>query len=51
MITQVNNDMLTNAPAKQELENWVLEVAAKCKPDTIHWVDGRQNTTDSASTW
>ena len=42
MITQVNNDMLTNAPAKQELENWVLEVAAKCKPDTIHWVDGSQ---------
>lgn len=42
MITQVNNSIITNAPAKQEIENWVNQVAAQCKPDTIHWVDGSQ---------
>lgn len=42
MITQVNNSIITNAPAKQELENWVLQVAAQCRPDSIHWVDGSQ---------
>jgi len=46
MITQVNNGIVNNAPAKQEIENWVLQVAAQCKPDTIHWVDGSQTEYD-----
>ncbi|MCC6281039.1 MAG: phosphoenolpyruvate carboxykinase (GTP), partial [Saprospiraceae bacterium] len=47
MIAQINTAILANAPAKQEIENWVHQITSLCKPDAIHWVDGSQSEYDS----
>ncbi len=47
MIQQTNSFILATVPVKNELENWVKEVAALCEPKSIHWVDGSQGEYDS----
>ena len=46
MIPQTNAYILENIPVKNELENWVNQVASLCQPKTIHWVDGTQSEYD-----
>ncbi|HOA39078.1 MAG TPA: phosphoenolpyruvate carboxykinase (GTP) [Flavihumibacter sp.] len=41
-LPEVNAYILANAPVKNELINWVHEIAGLCKPRSIHWVDGSQ---------
>ncbi len=40
MIPQTNAYILENILVKNELENWVNQVASLCEPKSIHWVDG-----------
>jgi len=40
MIPQTNAYILDNILVKDELENWVNQVASLCEPKAIHWVDG-----------
>ncbi len=46
MIPQTNAYILENIPVKNELENWVNQVASLCQPKSIHWVDGTQSEYD-----
>lgn len=46
MIPQTNGYILENIPVKNELENWVNQVASLCQPKSIHWVDGTQTEYD-----
>jgi phosphoenolpyruvate carboxykinase (GTP) len=46
MYPQTNSYILGNAPVKDELLNWVNEIAALCKPKSIHFVDGSQQEYD-----
>ena len=46
MIPQTNAYILENIPVKNELENWVNQVASLCQPKSIHWVDGTQTEYD-----
>lgn len=47
MTQQTNSFILATVPVKNELENWVKEIAALCEPKSIHWVDGSQGEYDS----
>ncbi len=42
----INAHLLSNCPAKDELDNWVSQVASLCNPAAIHWVDGSQTEYD-----
>ena len=46
MIPQTNAYILENIPVKNELENWVNQVASLCQPKSIHWVDGTKSEYD-----
>ena len=46
MIPQTNAYILENILVKNELENWVNQVASLCEPKSIHWVDGTKSEYD-----
>ena len=46
MIPQINAYILENTRVKDEVVNWVNEVASLCQPASIHWVDGSQKEYD-----
>ncbi len=47
MIPQTNASIIENMNVKKELSLWVNQIAALCKPQSIHWVDGSKEEYDS----
>lgn len=42
MIPETNAFLLDTTPVKDDIRQWVNEVASRCQPAAIHWVDGSQ---------